>query len=191
MPGYTEHNALGADFPLPRFYWDANTEMRCVADAVTTLRRHGTNHHIQRLMVTGNFALIAGLDPQAVNEWYWLAYTDAYEWVVSPNVLGMAFFADGGRLATKPYAASANYLTKMGDACGKCAYKPRKTVGDDACPFNALYWDFVARTTRRLRNNHRLRLAQRAWQKRPAGDKKQIRARAKTLRARLRRGERV
>lgn len=191
MPGYMEQNHLGADLPLPAFYWDGDTRMHCVADAIGTLRRFGTNHHIQRLMVTGNFALIAGIDPQQVNEWYGLAYTDAYEWVVTPNVLGMALFADGGRFATKPYAASANYLRKMSDCCGDCAYDPKSTTGDGACPFNALYWDFVDRTRKSLDRNPRMKLIQRAWEKRSASDRRAIRRRAAELRHRLREGERL
>ncbi len=119
MPDYMESNFFGADLPLPEFYWSGESGMHCVADAIGTLHGHGINHHIQRLMVTGNFALIAGMSPQEVNRWYELAYVDAYEWVVSPNVLGMALYADGGLLATKPYAASANYINKMSDCCDR------------------------------------------------------------------------
>lgn len=191
MPGYIEQNQLGADLPLPSFYWDGETDMHCVADAVRTLRRFGSNHHIQRLMVTGNFALIAGIDPQKVNEWYGLAYTDAYEWVVTPNVIGMALFADGGRFATKPYAASANYLNKMSDCCKDCAYDSKAATSDEACPFNSLYWDFVDRTRSSLDRNPRMKMIQRAWEKRSPKDRKAVRRRASELRRKLERGERI
>lgn len=191
MPDYARRNALAADLPLPRFYWDADTDMACVREAVGTLLAHGVNHHIQRLMITGNFALVAGINPQAVNEWYWLAYADAYEWVVTPNVLGLSLWADGGRIATKPYAASANYVNRMSDHCRGCAYDHRASVGERACPFNALYWDFLARNRERLDRNPRMRIPLAALARRPSADVAAIRARATELRERLRRGERI
>jgi deoxyribodipyrimidine photolyase-related protein len=191
MPGYLETNYFEADLPLPDFYWTGETDMFCIADAVKTLQQYGVNHHIQRLMVTGNFALIAGLEPEAVNEWYWLAYTDAYEWVVSPNVLGLALYADGGLLATKPYAASANYINKMSDCCRQCTYSHRQTVGEQACPFNALYWAFLARNHDRLKQNSRMNLVMANLDRRDPADMEQIRSRAEKIRNRLRRGERV
>ena len=191
MPGYLDVNHFDADVPLPDFYWSGETRMACVAEAVRTLLQHGINHHIQRLMITGNFALIAGIDPQAVNRWYHLAYVDAYEWVVAPNVLGMALYADGGVLATKPYAASANYIHKMSDYCAQCAYDHRARVGDDACPFNALYWDFLARNRERLQENPRMNLMLSLLDRRDPDDLRAIRARADDLRARLRRGESI
>ncbi len=191
MPGYLDVNHFDADVPLPEFYWTGETRMACVAEAVQTLLQHGINHHIQRLMITGNFALLAGVDPQAVNRWYHLAYVDAYEWVVAPNVLGMALYADGGVLATKPYAASANYIHKMSDYCSHCAYDHRVRVGDDACPFNALYWDFLARNRERLEGNPRMNLMLSLLDRRDADELRAIRARADDLRARLRRGESI
>lgn len=190
-PGYLDVNHFDADVPLPDFYWSGETRMACVAEAVRALLQHGINHHIQRLMITGNFALIAGIDPQAVNRWYHLAYVDAYEWVVAPNVLGMALYADGGVLATKPYAASANYIHKMSDYCAQCAYDHRARVGDDACPFNALYWDFLARNRERLQENPRMNLMLSLLDRRDPDDLRAIRARADDLRARLRRGESI
>jgi len=190
-PGYLDVNHFDADVPLPDFYWSGETRMACVAAAVRALLQHGINHHIQRLMITGNFALIAGIDPQAVNRWYHLAYVDAYEWVVAPNVLGMALYADGGVLATKPYAASANYIHKMSDYCAQCAYDHRARVGDDACPFNALYWDFLARNRERLQENPRMNLMLSLLDRRDPDDLRAIRARADDLRARLRRGESI
>lgn len=191
MPDYRASNVFGADIPLPAFYWDGDTQMRCVAEAVATLQEHGMNHHIQRLMITGNFALIAGVDPQAVNAWYYLAYVDAYDWVVTPNVLGMALFADGGVLATKPYAASANYINKMSDYCPKCAYDHRAATGSDSCPFNALYWDFLARHEDQLRElAPRMNLMLAALNRRPKDNLDAILQRADELRAGLRRGDR-
>ena len=130
--------------------------MHCIAEAVRPVLARGINHHIQRLMLTGNLALLAGIRPLAVNDWYWFAYMDSWDWVVTPNVLGMALYADGGKMASKPYAASANYIQRMGHYCTGCRYNPKKATGPDACPFNALYWDFLARNEDQLRGNHRL-----------------------------------
>lgn len=188
MPGYEKSNALGAGLPLPDFYWSGETEMACCRDAVNAVRRSGINHHIQRLMVTGNFALLAGIDPQAVNEWYWLAYVDAYHWVVTPNVLGMALYADGGTFATKPYAASASYIHRMSDYCPGCSYDHRKREGSDSCPFNALYWDFLVRNRALLEKNPRMNLMIGALKKRPAQEMREIRKRASEIRAILRSG---
>jgi deoxyribodipyrimidine photolyase-related protein len=165
--------------------------MTCLAESIQTVRRYGLNHHIQRLMITGNFALIAGINPQQVNEWYWLAYTDAYEWVVTPNVLGLTLYADGGLLATKPYAASANYINKMSDCCKQCVYQYRQTVGEQACPFNALYWDFLARQRHQLQHNPRMNMVMALLDKRDPQELQAIRQRAGHIRQKLRRGERV
>ncbi len=191
MPDYIESNYFGADLPLPSFYWDGDTDMHCVSDAVRLLIRNGINHHIQRLMVTGNFALIAGVDPQAVNEWYWLGYADAWEWVVTPNVIGMALFADGGILGSKPYAASSNYIHRMSNCCGSCKYDRRKTVGEEACPFNSLYWDFIDRNRDLLSGNRRMSLILNNWAKRKPEVAQKIRDRAAGVRRRLDKGERV
>lgn len=191
MPGYIDGNHFGAKLDLPQFYWDGDTDLFCVSDAVKSLIRNGINHHIQRLMITGNFALIAGIDPQQVNDWYWLAYADAWEWVVTPNVIGMALYADGGVLGTKPYAASANYIHKMSDCCARCAYDHKKTTGDDACPFNSLYWDFIDRNYDELDGNRRMALILKNWAKRDADKKDAIRRQAKKIRKRLADGERV
>jgi deoxyribodipyrimidine photolyase-related protein len=191
MPGYVESNFFGADLPLPEFYWSGETEMHCVADAIGTLKIRGINHHIQRLMVTGNFALISGISPQEVNRWYELAYVDAYEWVVSPNVLGMALYADGGLLATKPYAASANYINKMSDHCSRCTYDRRRTTGEGACPFNSLYWDFLARNRNRLRKNPRMNMVMALLSKKKPADLRSVRKRATELRSRLTAGKSV
>ena len=191
MPDYLKANHFKADLPLPDFYWSGETDMRCVAEAINNLRVYGSNHHIQRLMITGNFALIAGLNPQAVNDWYWLSYTDAYEWVVTPNVLGMALYADGGLLATKPYAASANYINKMSNCCAGCVYNQRETIGEKACPFNALYWDFLARYYSTLKQNPRMNLVLAMFDKRDSDQMQAIRRRANEIRDKLLQGERV
>ncbi len=156
MPDYAATNALGATRPLPAFYWSGETPMACLASAIRQTRDHAYAHHIQRLMVTGNFALLAGLDPVAVNAWYLAVYADAFEWVELPNTHGMALFADGGVMASKPYAASGAYINRMSDHCRDCAYDVRESVGPSACPFNALYWDFIARHAARFRDNPRM-----------------------------------
>lgn len=161
MPDYRELNQLHAHRPLPQFYWDAYTQMNCLRQCVLDTRRHGYAHHIQRLMVLGNFALLAGLDPKAVNDWYLQVYVDAYEWVELPNVSGMVLFADGGRLASKPYAAGGAYIKRMSNYCNGCHYDVKQKTGAKACPFNYLYWDFLARQREHLQSNARLALAYR------------------------------
>ncbi|UWQ57955.1 cryptochrome/photolyase family protein [Leisingera caerulea] len=167
MPGYTEQNFLEATRPLPGFYWTADTDMACVAAAVSQTRDEAYAHHIQRLMVTGNFAMLAGIDPHQVHEWYLAVYADAYEWVEAPNVIGMSQYADGGLLGSKPYAASGNYINKMSDHCAGCRYSVTKKTGEDACPFNPLYWDFLVRNRDKLRNNPRLKRAYSTWDRMP------------------------
>lgn len=156
MPDYRKRNALGATRPLPGFYWTGDTWMACIADCVDTTRKHAYAHHIQRLMVTGNFALLAGIHPDEINEWYLAVYADAYEWVEAPNTHGMAIFADGGIMATKPYAASGAYIDRMSDYCASCRYDVKARTGETACPFNYLYWNFLIENEARLRGNHRL-----------------------------------
>ena len=156
MPGYAQSNHLSAARPLPWFYWSGETDMRCIAETVADTRRHAYAHHIQRLMVTGNFALLAGIRPAEVEEWYLVVYADAFEWVELPNVHGMALFADGGMLASKPYAASGAYIDRMSDYCGGCRYDPKLKTGPDCCPFNLLYWHFLIENRDVLGTNHRL-----------------------------------
>jgi deoxyribodipyrimidine photolyase-related protein len=181
MPDYLASNVFDADLALPAFYWTGDTSMRCVAEAVRNVRAYGINHHIQRLMITGNLALLLGVDPQAVNRWYMSAYVDAYEWVVTPNVLGLALFADGGMIATKPYAASANYINKMSDHCVHCDYDHKESIGTDACPFNALYWDFLARNVSILHNVPRMGLMLSLLGRKDADELRAIRRRADVL----------
>ena len=154
MPEYEQRNALGADLPLPNLYWTADTEMNCLRDAVAQTLRHGYAHHIQRLMVTGLFAMLLGVRPQEVHRWYLAVYVDAVEWVELPNTLGMSQFADGGVMASKPYCASGAYLDRMSNACGGCRFKPTIATGADACPFTTLYWDFLDRKSTRLNSSH-------------------------------------
>jgi deoxyribodipyrimidine photolyase-related protein len=161
MPGYAHSNFFEADRALPDFYWTGNTDLACLHQAIDGTRRHAYAHHIQRLMVTGNFALLAGIDPAEVEEWYLLVYADAFEWVELPNTHGMALFADGGVLASKPYAASGAYINRMSDYCKGCRFDPKKRRGENACPFNFLYWDFLQRNDDKLRGNPRMALAYR------------------------------
>jgi deoxyribodipyrimidine photolyase-related protein len=178
MPDYGTRNRLNATRPLPDFYWTAKTHMFCVAEAVCHTRDHAYSHHIQRLMVTGNFALLAGLDVQQVQEWYLAVYSDAYEWVEMPNTLGMALFGDGGVVASKPYAASGKYIHRMSNYCARCRYDPDVMTGDNACPFNALYWDFLVRHETLFRGNQRMPYVFSTWDKFAPEKQKAIRAQA-------------
>ncbi|MBC7579762.1 MAG: cryptochrome/photolyase family protein [Tardiphaga sp.] len=166
MPDYAEMNALQATRKLPDFYWTGKTAMRCLREAIGNTAEHGYSHHIQRLMVTGNFALLAGVAPRDIERWYLAVYVDAFEWVEMPNTLGMAVFADGGQMASKPYAASGAYIDRMSDFCGGCAYDVKQKTGPKACPFNYLYWAFFIRQKARLSGNFRLAMPYRnlaAW----------------------------
>lgn len=156
MPGYDTENYLQARRKLPWFYWDAKTDMNCMKQCITETKQNAYAHHIQRLMVLGNFALLAGVDPKEVNEWYLIVYADAYEWVELPNVSGMVLFADGGYLGSKPYAASGAYINKMSNYCQNCRYNVNKKNGPDACPFNYLYWNFMIENQAKLERNPRL-----------------------------------
>jgi deoxyribodipyrimidine photolyase-related protein len=156
MPGYGTENALKADRKLPDFFWTAETDMNCLRQSIAETKANAYAHHIQRLMVIGNFSLIAGLDPREVQEWYLLVYHDAYEWVEMPNVVGMSLYADGGFFASKPYAASGSYIDKMSNYCEHCRYDVKKKNGEKACPFNYLYWDFLMRNRERLAKNQRM-----------------------------------
>ena len=156
MPDYQKSNALAADRKLPDFYWTAETDMHCLHQAIDATRRNAYAHHIQRLMITGNFALLAGVAPAAIEEWYLIVYLDAYEWVELPNVHGMVMWADGGLLGSKPYAASGAYIDRMSDYCGRCRYDPKQKSGPDACPFNYLYWNFLIENKERLAHNPRM-----------------------------------
>ena len=162
-PDYVSLNHFSAMRPLPDFYWTGETDMACMADAIGQTNDEAYAHHIQRLMVTGNFALIAGINPLEVHEWYLAVYADAFEWVEAPNVIGMSQYADGGLLGTKPYASSGAYINRMSGYCRGCAYDVADKTGKTACPFNALYWDFLARNRETLSDNRRLAMPYRSW----------------------------
>jgi deoxyribodipyrimidine photolyase-related protein len=181
MPDYRETNALEATRPLPWFYWSGETDMACLRAAIGQTRDLAYAHHIQRLMVTGNFALLAGLDPREVNEWYLVVYADAYEWVELPNTHGMALFADGGVMASKPYAASGAYINRMSDHCRGCAFDVKAATGARACPFNFLYWDFIARHAERLARNPRMAMPLRTLAKMDPRKVQAMRAQAKAF----------
>ena len=191
MPEYAQFNSLGATRKLPALYWDADTRMNCLHQAVSDTRDHAYAHHIQRLMITGNFALLAGLHPDEVDEWYLIVYADAYEWVEMPNVRGMALHADGGIMGSKPYASSGAYINRMSDYCKACHYDVREAVGEQACPFNALYWDFIDRHRARFAENHRMAMPLRTLERMAPEKLDAIRARATGFLSALEAGEKV
>jgi len=155
MPGLLEANHFGHDRPLPAWYWTGDTDMNCMRESIGQTLRHGYAHHIQRLMVTGNFALLAGIAPRAVHEWYLAVYVDAVEWAELPNTAGMALYATGGRFTSKPYIASGAYIKRMSNYCTGCRYDPKLRTGPRACPFTTLYWNFLDRHEDRLARNPR------------------------------------
>lgn len=156
MPDYLSRNAWDHHGTLPSFYWTGNTPMTCLQTAVGDTLRHGYAHHIQRLMVTGLYALLLEVDPVEVHRWYLAIYVDAVEWVELPNTLGMALNADGDLMASKPYLASGAYHARMGNSCSRCPFDPKEAVGPRACPYTTLYWDFLDRHAERLRRNPRM-----------------------------------
>jgi deoxyribodipyrimidine photolyase-related protein len=183
MPGYLEMNALGADQPLPGFFWTGETDMACLRDAITQTLRLGYAHHIQRLMVTGLYALLLGVRPHAVHEWYLAVYVDAVEWVELPNTLGMSQHADGGIMASKPYVATGKYIQRMSNFCAGCRYDPAEATGPAACPFTTLYWDFLLRHEPRLRNNQRMAMQVRNLERLSAAKREAIQKTAARIRA--------
>lgn len=185
MPHYVDHNVFDHHRPLPAWFWNGQTHLNCLAHAIGQSLDHAYAHHIQRLMVIGNFALLAGLDPGAVHRWYLGVYIDAFEWVEAPNTLGMSQFADGGLMATKPYVSSAAYINRMSNYCKTCKYDKQSRTGERACPFNALYWDFFARNAKRLSANPRLALVYRQLEGMDNASLDAIRERARTVLDRL------
>ena len=183
MPGYAAHNALDAQQPLPAFYWTGDTPMACLRDAIGQTLQHGYAHHIQRLMVTGLYALLLGVQPQQVHAWYLGVYVDAVEWVELPNTLGMALFADGGLMASKPYAATGKYIQRMGNHCQGCRFDPALSTGERACPFTTLYWDFLAQHQALLAANPRMALQLKNLARLAPEQRAAIAARADTIRA--------
>ena len=178
MPGYQEVNHLQATRPLPAWFYTGETDLNCLRQTIWQALELGWLHHIQRLMVVGNFLLIAGIEPQAALRWYLEMTVDAYDWVMVPNALGVILYADGGYVATKPYAAGGGYINKMSNYCVGCRYSPLKKTGPDACPFNALYWDFHARHADQLRDNPRVSRTIQTWEARSEADRAATRAAA-------------
>jgi deoxyribodipyrimidine photolyase-related protein len=188
-PDYTRTNALGATRALPWSFWGGETRMACLRDAVAQTRDLAYAHHIQRLMVTGNFALLAGIDPAQVHAWYLAVYIDAMEWVEAPNTIGMSQWADGGVVGSKPYAASGAYIDRMSDYCGACHYRVAERTGPRACPLNPLYWDFLVRHRARFEGNPRMAQMYRTWDRMAEGRRAQVLADAAAVLARIDAGE--
>jgi len=185
MPGYASANALDHHQALPRFYWDGNTDMTCLADAMGAVLRHGYAHHIQRLMVLGLFAQLYGVHPYAFHAWHMALYLDAVDWVSLPNALGMSQYGDGGVVGTKPYCASGAYIDRMSNACRQCRYDPKQATGERACPFTTLYWEFLDRHEAQLGANRRLQFQYRNLRRKSDDQRAAIRAQAADLRQRL------
>ncbi|MGB0682079.1 MAG: cryptochrome/photolyase family protein [Magnetovibrionaceae bacterium] len=165
MPDYADRNALGASRDLPGFYWTGETELNCLAQVIAETKQNAYAHHIQRLMITGQFAMLIGVEPEQICDWYLAVYADAFDWVERPNTQGMATFADGGLMASKPYCSSGAYIERMSDYCGDCRYDVKQKTGEDACPFNYLYWDFLDRNRDVLKGNPRLGMPYRNLEK--------------------------
>ncbi len=182
MPDYADGNALDANEPLPDFYWTGKTEYSCLRESIGQTLRYGYAHHIQRLMVTGLYALLLGVKPKAIHEWYLAVYVDAVEWVELPNVIGMSQFADGGLMASKPYAATGKYIQRMSNYCSQCPKNPAIRTGPGACPFTTLYWDFLLRNQARLRNNQRMSMQLRNLDRIDENERVAIRKAAAALR---------
>ena len=185
MPEYASLNALDADLPMPAFMWTADTELRCVHESVSQLVEHAYAHHIQRLMVLGQLAMLLGVRPYDVHRWHLSMYIDAVDWVSLPNVVGMSQYADGGIVGSKPYCASGAYINRMSDYCSGCRYDPKRATGDDACPFTTLYWDFLMRHERRLAGNQRMSLQLRNVARKDASERRAIARRASEIKVEL------
>ena len=185
MPEYIEKNFLNAKHKLPNMYWGGPTQMNCIRQVVSMTEKYAYSHHIQRLMITGNFALLAGIIPKAVCDWYLAVYIDAFEWVELPNTLGMALYGDGGVLASKPYAASARYIEKMSNFCHSCHFKSKEMLGEKACPFNTLYWNFMAKHEQILKSNPRMAYMYSTWNRFSEEKRKAILEQAKLYLERL------
>ncbi|HEY9144040.1 MAG TPA: cryptochrome/photolyase family protein [Arenimonas sp.] len=190
MPDFLEQNQLGADQSLPAFYWTGDTDMACLRDSLRHTLDLGYGHHIERLMVLGLFALLLGVRPKLVHEWFLAVYVDAVEWVELPNVLGMALYADGGRMVSKPYAASGKYIQRMSNHCSGCRFRPDEATGESACPFTTLYWDFLVRHRERFERHPRTALQWSHLGRRPDGELEAVQAQAAALRDRLAAGSR-
>ncbi|MGB0722201.1 MAG: cryptochrome/photolyase family protein [Gammaproteobacteria bacterium] len=191
MPEFAEANALGADQDLPGFYWTGETDMRCLREAIGQTLEYGYAHHIQRLMITGLFALLYGVRPEAIHRWYLGVYVDAVEWVELPNTIGMSQYADGGFLASKPYVASGQYIKRMSNYCDRCPYDPAQATGERACPFTTLYWDFLVRHKDRFAKHPRTALMWRNLERKPDGFAGGVTTAARHLRERIAAGQPV
>ncbi|UVM24753.1 cryptochrome/photolyase family protein [Pseudomonas sp. B21-021] len=191
MPDYALGNSFGNTRPLPEFYWTGDTQMNCMRHAIGQSLHHAYAHHIQRLMVTGNFALLAGIAPSQICEWYLAIYMDAFDWVELPNTLGMVMHADGGYLGSKPYCASGQYINRMSDYCRGCAYKVSESTADNACPFNSLYWHFLMRHGELLRGNQRMAMMYKNLDRMPQAKQEALWQRGQMLLARLDNGESI
>lgn len=185
MPDYLSSNFLNATAPIPDFYWSGDTDMNCMRQVFRQTHDEAYAHHIQRLVITGNFALLAGIDPYFVHDWYHAVYADAFEWVEAPNTIGMALHADHGLMGSKPYAASANYINKMSDYCASCRYDPKQRLGDEACPFNALYWNFIGKHQNVFSKNPRMGQMVNAYRKIDTAEQQRITAQARKFLASL------
>lgn len=185
MPGYDQHNTFQHSTPLPEWFWTGKTKMNCLSASIGQSLEHAYGHHIQRLMVIGNFSLLTGLDPAALHRWYLGIYIDAFEWVELPNVIGMSQFADDGLLATKPYVSSAAYVDRMSDYCKGCHYDKKQREGERACPYNALYWDFFIRHEEKLSKNFRLGMVYRNIEKMDASAIESLQQKASEIKASL------
>lgn len=183
MPYYASLNALEHHAELPQFFWDGQTEMACVADAMQAVLRYGYAHHIQRLMILGLFAQLYGADPRRFHDWHMAMYLDSVDWVSLPNTVGMSQYGDGGIVGSKPYCASGAYIHRMSNACSQCRYQPKKAVGDDACPFTTLYWDFLDRHELRLKGNRRMQFQLTNLKRKSEEERSAIRAAAARLRS--------
>jgi deoxyribodipyrimidine photolyase-related protein len=190
-PDYPRRNQLNHQRALPDLYWGGETGMGCLKHAVDQTREEAYAHHIQRLMVTGNFALLAGINPTELHEWYLSVYADAFEWVEAPNTVGMSQFADGGIVGSKPYVSSGNYIDRMSDYCGSCAYSVKKKTGQGACPFNLLYWHFLVRHRPRFEKNPRMAQMYRTWDRMSEDKRDTVLAEADDFLDRLSKGEAV
>ena len=182
MPGYIDRNEMSASEDLPEFYWNGETDLQCLKQAIGQTLEHGYAHHIQRLMVTGLYALLLGVNPKKVHEWYLAVYVDAVEWVELPNTLGMSQYGDGGLMASKPYIASGKYIKKMSNYCQACPKYPEKRTGEDACPFTTLYWDYLLRHEDKLRKNQRMSLQVRHIDRIDQSERKEIQSLADLIR---------
>jgi len=181
MPNYKQLNKLENKNSLPNFYWTGKTQMNCLHHSISNSLENGYAHHIQRLMILGNFALLAQVHPDAVDEWFLGVYADAIEWVQLPNTRGMSQWADGGIVATKPYVSSAAYIHKMSNYCESCAYDKNKRIGANACPFNSLYWNFLDDKKGYFKNNNRMAMMLRLLEKIPAEELGALKARAESI----------